>query len=225
VSPTSLYPKDSKYQASETLTPFDFTKHPDWPKGPSNDDKHTTEKMQQNVNKDRPLTPLQNPTITPRRVEFPPPGQQEENKSYPNPQIISGNILHQTTKSVKIFTSNVSQNPSLAIVDIKLSSPANIGDDSKCIKIKALHDSGCAKTVIKHSVFEHLVELGHIEIMKPERQIVLISCTGEAQPIEGSADIILHFEGTNGINTAFQLNVLVHTAIPRLLTGTRLHRI
>ncbi len=42
---------------------------------------------------------------------------------------------------------------------------------------------------------------------------MLISCTGEAQPIEGSADIILHFEGTNGINTAYQLNVLVHTAL------------
>jgi hypothetical protein len=62
-------------------------------------------------------------------------------------------------------------------------------------------------------VFEQLLALGHIEIMKPERQIVLISCTGEAQPIKGSADIILHFEGTNGINTAFQLNVLVHTAL------------
>jgi hypothetical protein len=114
---------------------------------------------------------------------------------------------------VKIFTSSVSQNPSLAFVDIKLSSPTNIGDKSKCIKIKALHDSGCAKTVLKHSVFKQLVALGHIEIMKPERQIVLISCTGEAQPIEGSADIILHFEGTNGINTAYQLNVLVHTAL------------
>jgi hypothetical protein len=161
----------------------------------------------------RPLTPLQNPTITPRRVKFPPPGQQEKNKSYPNPQIISGNILHQTTKSVKIFTSSVSQNPSLAFMDIKLSSPTNIGNESKCIKIKALHDSGCTKTVIKHSVFEQLVTLGHIEIMKPKRQIVLISCTGEAQPIEGSANIILHFEGTNGINTAYQLNVLVHTAL------------
>jgi hypothetical protein len=83
----------------------------------------------------------------------------------------------------------------------------NIGDESKCIKIKALQDSGCAKTVIKNSVFEQL------EIMKPERQIVLISCTGKAQPIQGSADIILHFEGTNSINTAYQLNVLVHTAL------------
>ncbi len=159
MSPPSLYPKDSKFQASEILKPFDFTKHPDWPKNDPYDDEHTTEKMPQNVDTERPLTPLQNPTITPRRVEFPPPGQQEENKSYPNPQIISGNILHQTTKSVKIFTSSVSQNPSLAFVDIKLSSPTNIGDESKCIKIKALHDSGCAKTVIKHSVFEQLLAL------------------------------------------------------------------
>jgi hypothetical protein len=114
---------------------------------------------------------------------------------------------------VKIFTSSVSQNPALAFVDIKLSSPENIGDKSKCIKIKALHNSECAKTVIKHSVFEQLVQLGHIEILKPERQIMLISSTGEAQPIEGSADIVLHFEGTNGINTSYQLKVLVHTAL------------
>jgi hypothetical protein len=217
LSPPSLYPKDSKFQASEILKPFDFTTHPDWPINPPlNFDltQHTTEKMpEEKVAAEPPLTPIKNPTITPRRVEFPPPSQQVENKTYPNPQIISGNILHQTIKSMKIFTSSVSQNPSPAFVDIKLSSPTNIGDKSKCIKIKALHNRGCAKMVIKHSVFEHLVALGHIEIMKPECQIVLISCTGEAQPIEGSAHIILHFEGTNGINTAYQLNVLVHTAL------------
>jgi hypothetical protein len=83
-------------------------------------------------------------------------------------------------------------------MDIKLSSPDNI-------KIKALHDRGCAKTLIKHSLFEKLLQHGQTEIQKPERQIVLISCTGEAQPIEGSADIILHFEGSNGINTAYHL--------------------
>jgi hypothetical protein len=115
-----------------------------------------------------PTTPIPNLAITPRQVEFPPPSQQIENKSYPNPQIISGNILHQATKSVKIFTSSVSQNPALAFLDIKLSSPDNIGDESKCIKIKALHDSGCAKMVIKHSVFKRLAQLGHIEILKPE---------------------------------------------------------
>jgi hypothetical protein len=151
MSPPSLYPKDSKFQASEILKPFDFTTHPDWPINPPLKFNLKT------ATAERPLTPTRNPTISPRRVKFPPPSHQVENKSYPNPQIISGNILHQTTKSVKIFTSSVSQNPSLAFVDIKLSSPTNIGDESKCIKIKALHDSGCAKTVIKHSVFEQFV--------------------------------------------------------------------
>jgi hypothetical protein len=123
-------------------------------------------------------------------------------------------------KSVKIFTSSVSQNHALAFVNIKLSSPNNIGDKLKCIKIKALHDSGCAKTVIKHSVFEQLLQLGHIKILKPERQIVLISYAGKAQPIEGLTDIILHFEGSNGINKAYQLNVLVHTSLSQdLLLG------
>ncbi len=156
-SPTSLYSTDSTTQASENPMLFYFTTHPDWPINPPleyNLTKHTTEKMQEEVNTaERPVTPIPILTIIPQRVEFPPPSQQVENKSYPNPQIISGNILHQTTKSVKIFTSSVSQNPALAFMDIKLSSPNNIGDESKCIKIKALHDSGCAKTVIKHSVF------------------------------------------------------------------------
>jgi hypothetical protein len=163
---------DSTTQASEKQIPFDFTTHPDWPINlPLNYNltKQTTENMQEEVQTaERPTTPIPNLAITPQQVEFPPPSQQIENKRYPNPQIISGNILHQATKSVKIFTSSVSQNPALAFLDIKLSSPDNIGDESKCIKIKALHDSGCAKMVIKHSVFKRLAQLGHIEILKPE---------------------------------------------------------
>jgi hypothetical protein len=85
---------------------------------------------------ERPTTPTPNSTITLRRVEYLPQLSMGENKSYPNLQIISGNILDQTTKSLKMFTSSVSQNPALAIVDIKLSSPDKIGNESKCIKSK-----------------------------------------------------------------------------------------
>jgi hypothetical protein len=96
---------------------------------------------------ERPSMPTPNSTISLRRVKYLPPTPKVESKSYLNQQIISGNILHQTKKSVKIITSSVSQNPALAFVDIKLSSPDNIRDESKYIKIKALYDSGCAKTL------------------------------------------------------------------------------
>jgi hypothetical protein len=162
---------------------------------------------------ERPVTPTL-PIIKNkiRKMEFPPKTPTPEIKQE-IPQIIARNNLNDpTTKKVKIFTSSISQNPALAFVDIQLSSPENRGDKTKCIHIKAL-DSGCTKTVIKHLAFEKLLEHSHIEIMQPEKRIVLILCTGESQPIEGSADIIMHFRGTNGINTAYQLNVLVHTAL------------
>jgi len=96
---------------------------------------------------ERPSMPTPNSTISLQRVKYLPPTPKVESKSYLNQQIISGNILHQTKKSVKIITSSVSQNPALAFVDIKLSSLDNIRDESKYIKIKALYDSGCAKTL------------------------------------------------------------------------------
>jgi hypothetical protein len=69
MSPPSLYPKDSKFQASEILKPFDFTTHPDWPINPPlnfNLTQHTTEKMpEEKVAAERPPTPIQNPTISP----------------------------------------------------------------------------------------------------------------------------------------------------------------
>jgi hypothetical protein len=190
-SPASVCQMDSTTQALDKHIPFDYTTQPDWPINPPlhynfkvpTQTLHQDKKMQENepVTAESSTTTIPNSTISMQRVEFPPQPPKVESKSYPNPQIISGNILHQTTKSVKIFTSSVSQNPALAFVDIKLSSPDNI-------KIKALHDSRCAKTVITHSVFEQLLQHGQIKILKPERQIVLISCTGEAQPIKGSAD-------------------------------------
>ena len=45
----------------------------------------------------------------------------------------------------------------------------NKGGKTKCIQIKALHDRECAKTLIKYSVFEKLLQHGHFEIMKTEK--------------------------------------------------------
>ena len=72
----------------------------------------------------------------------------------------------------------------------------------------ALHDSGCAKAIINKNVFDKLLEKGHIEVYQPERPTVIVTASGEAQPITGTADILLH-----GIQKSFELNVIVHSGI------------
>jgi hypothetical protein len=76
-----------------------------------------------------------------------------------------------------------------------------------------LHDSGCAKTIINKKVFDKLLEKGHIEVYQPERPTVIVTASGEAQQITGTADILLHFEGLHGIQKSFELNVIVHAGI------------
>ena len=105
--------------------------------------------------------------------------------------------------------SNFQTTPSLAYVDLKLSSLDNCSPD-KQIEVRALHDSGCAKSVLKTSVFEQLLELGHITVNQPATKLVLVSCTGEHQEITGLADINLHFSDEAGVKMSFTLNVIIH---------------
>ena len=148
-----------------------------------------------------------------QNVQTKPPLQSEiQNISEPHPlSSIAGNLEKEQT--VKIYSSNVEANPSLAYVDIILTSVENKNDRDKGLALKALHDSGCAKTVVKTSAFQTLLKQGFIELKQPEKKVVLISCTGEAQPIQGSADIIIHFTGANKVKLAFELNVLVHSSL------------
>ena len=99
--------------------------------------------------------------------------------------------------------------PGLVHVELKLSNShrKHLRGD---VEVRALHDSGCAKSIIKTSVFNKLLAHGDIEIEKPKVPVALVSCTGEYQDISGTADIILHFQGTNGISMSFPLNVIVH---------------
>jgi hypothetical protein len=121
-------------------------------------------------------------------------------------QPISGNRPEKTSK---VLMSDFQTTPSLAYVDLKLSSLDNCSPD-KQIEVRALHDSGCAKSVLKTSVFELLLELGHITVNQPATKLVLVSCTGEHQAITGLADITLHFADEAGVNMSFALNVIIH---------------
>ena len=100
--------------------------------------------------------------------------------------------------------------PGLAYVNITLSSPDQTFAQAKT-HVRALHDSGCAKSIIHQKVFDELCKRGQIDIIPPERPTVIISYSGEVQPVTGTANIILHFEGINNVQKSFQLNVLVHS--------------
>ena len=89
----------------------------------------------------------------------------------------------------------------------------NKSDANKGLPIRALHDSGCAKTIISTATFNRLVQQGHISVHHPENKIVIVTCTGEAQPIQGTVDIIFHFQGSNNVNKSYELNVLVHSSL------------
>jgi len=117
------------------------------------------------------------------------------------------------TRRKKIFVSNQNYTPGLAHIDLQLSSTTNKEEELHWINVTALHDSGCAKTVIRTSTFERLLQQGHVELTNHEDPIVLVSCTGEEESTTGTADIMLHFQGDNGKKLSFELNVLIHPKI------------
>ena len=115
-------------------------------------------------------------------------------------------------KIQKYYLRDYNAIPGLAYVNITLSSLDGTLEESKT-HVRALHDSGCAKTIINKKVFDKLLKEGTIEIQQPDRPTVIVTCTGEPQPITGTANILLHFEGLNNVRKSFALNVIVHDGI------------
>jgi hypothetical protein len=105
--------------------------------------------------------------------------------------------------------SDYNANPGLAHVNIQLSPLDGIFHDDN-LRVLALHDSGCAKSILKTSVFKKLLSQGQIALIPPLEPQALVSCTGEYQEITGTADILLHFTGINGAKLTFELNVIIH---------------
>ena len=115
-------------------------------------------------------------------------------------------------KTQKYYLRDYNATPGLAHVNITLSSLDDTFEEATT-HVFALHDSGCAKTIINKKVFDKLLLKGQIEVQQPERPTVIVTASGEAQPITGTADILLHFEGLHGIRKSFELNVIVHGGI------------
>jgi hypothetical protein len=80
---------------------------------------------------------------------------------------------------------------------------------SKYIRIKALHDSGCAASIIKKSIFDLIPNSHDIEII-PKPNTFVVSVTGEKTPIYGSAILALKFTGSNDVTLTFHHEIHIH---------------
>ena len=97
----------------------------------------------------------------------------------------------------------------LAYVDLEVSGSVNSPSELR-LPIRALHDCGCAKTVIKTSTFMKLAKLAKIELKQNIVPTMLVTATGAREQITGIADIVLHFEGLNKTTIACPIEVIVH---------------
>jgi len=101
--------------------------------------------------------------------------------------------------------------PKLVMSNWPISGIANSSPDIT-IRPTALHDSGCAKTVIKESVFHELQKLGLIDIIQPIQPILLVTCTNEQQSKWVLPNFVT-FYCKNNIQMCFHLNVIIHKEI------------
>jgi len=78
--------------------------------------------------------------------------------------------------------------------------------------VKALHDSGCAASIISKSTFDLIPDVKNIKIT-PTPNTYVISVTGERTQVLGSATIFLRFNGENDIVNIYPLEVHIHGEI------------
>ena len=64
--------------------------------------------------------------------------------------------------------------------------------------VKALHDSGCAKTIIHKRILKNIPGFEDLELTKLPN-IFISSCTGERTNVIGSVSLNLTFKGENGL--------------------------
>ena len=111
------------------------------------------------------------------------------------------------TPSQTIYKANSCTTPySLPLLDLDISIKR-----SSCpyLPIRALHDSGCAASIIKTSTFKKIYRYEEVEVTKHPDTFV-ISVTGHQTPVYGSATLFLRFNGDNGVVKKFPLKVYIH---------------
>ncbi len=98
--------------------------------------------------------------------------------------------------------------PQVAHVFINLSSPTSRDKYT----VKALHDSGCAKSIIHEKIFKQIPNYEEIKIL-PLPHILISSCTGERTNVKGSVTLNLTFKGENENIITFPHDVLIHDTL------------
>ena len=87
-------------------------------------------------------------------------------------------------KQIIIYKANLMMQPHLAYIDVHLSDSVHATESSK-LHIRALHDSGCAKTVIKTSLFLELTK-SSVKLKRNEMPTLIITATGVCKEVTGS---------------------------------------
>jgi len=100
-------------------------------------------------------------------------------------------------------------NPTLAYMHLKLA----FDKTKESVEIKALHDSGCAATVISTTTFLKLSKSDRSKITQPVETIYVKSYTGELTQIRGLTEIWIRFKGKNGNTLWHQQKVMIHDNI------------
>jgi len=133
---------------------------------------------------------------------------------YQEPELTTGTSAANGYKPevTELFPTTQTGCPRLVYINVELSNSIHAPKASR-LAVRALHDSGCAKSILKLSTFNKLKTYGHVQVRRPEHTTVMVSATGQQTTITTEADIIMHFEGLNGVNLTFELNVMVHPSL------------
>ena len=105
---------------------------------------------------------------------------------------------------------NVTVDPKTPYVSVFL----KVDQRSEPIKVTALHDSGCEKTIMHTRIFERLRKTGKLELT-PLNEVAVSSCTGDKSIPAGVTNVIMMFEGENGNTASFPHQALVHDGIEK----------
>ena len=105
-------------------------------------------------------------------------------------------------------TSNASLSKGLAFVHLHISTSEDINDS---IPLKALHDSGCEKSILSYETFRKLPGWRQTRL-QPAPNCMVSAFDGTMTPVKGILTIVMHFTGCNGIHKSFQHTVVVSDA-------------
>ena len=112
--------------------------------------------------------------------------------------------------------------PKLVYVELDL----KVTRTSSPVPVRALHDSGCAKTIMSTNTYHKLHQTQPIHLKKL-KNVSISSCTGEKTRPMGYVSVYMAFSDNKGNTLMFPFDILVHEALDhdmllgRDFTGSR----